>query len=185
LEKPAIGSYFLIMDFQWATAINSQISLPCIPPPWTASTTAYYTKKELKVTGIRNLSSQNQIEDTLIKIEKTCDLNQYECNCGDYESFKVYVGDSYYAPYPLIFPMLISKQYDAIRLYVDVYANANIAPPICLNPLANCSSCLYQNVAEAYLSIPKIKIYYKNTQQYLEELSLILTLLSFLLGVLQ
>jgi len=182
LEKPLLGSYFLIMDFRWATAINTQTPGPCasvIPSP----PGSYYTKKELKIMGIRSLSSQLQNTETLIHINKECELNQYECNCGSYDEFKVYVGNDYYVPYPLVLPMLVYKQFDAIKLYVDVKSYYNGTPPICILPGADCSSCLFQDIAEAYLSIPKIKIYYRNTENYLQELSLILTLLSFVLGV--
>ena len=182
LERPLVGSYFLIIDFQWATAINTQTPGPCSAPPLTPPL-GYYTKKELRVEGIRNISSQLQQTETLIEIKKECDLNLYECNCGNYDSFKVFVGNDYYVPYPTVLPLLVSKQFDAIKLYADVYSYFNGSPPICILPGADCSSCLFQDVAEAYLSIPQIKIYYRNTETYLQELSLILTLLSFVLGV--
>jgi len=166
LEKPEGGSYFLIIPIQWSMSINA--------PPDSGLCYNYSSTREIKVYGIRQISSNVQKKDLLIDINASGYLDQYSDNCQNYDNTLLAVGDSYYMPYYKNMLMLVHSQYDKIELQISIQQNAVYN--------ANCSSPYN---AQCYLEIGPIRVYYVDMFTFLNNLSLILTLLSFLLGVLE
>jgi len=186
--------YFIIMPIKWHTAVNlspDQIVTLCQP---FVSSSFCYVNRELKITGIKQLSSDVQVTKTIAyyKTNKAFDAfsnycsqnftynnnnplsfqscNQFTHTPSDSETPIYYVGTSYYTDPQSPFPLLVHDDFDKVELEINLEATYSIGDP----------SMAW---AETYLEISNIKVYQLNQDEFLNELGLVLTLLGFVLGL--
>jgi len=167
LEKPPSGSYFLIIPLQWgmsnAVPIDGGICYN------------YSTTRTITVYGIKQISQNNTIKDTLIYIDKT-GIFTPATNCCVYDTTEFFgVGDSMYMPDNPLFPMLLfTKGYDQIELEVTIQQQ-NVYDTNCQNPYN----------AQCALEISNIQVYYVDIFSFLNNLSFLLTMVSLLTGLIK
>jgi len=169
LERPAQGSYFLIVPVKWAMAINA--------PPDAGLCQWFSATRTISVYGIRRLSNNNQVKELLTSFNASGYFDNFaQCNQLNFSQYDITVigaGDRYYSLVNYAIPLLVHESYDAIELDVEISIQ---------NALD--SSCQNSYYAQCYLEISNVLVYYFDIVTFLNSLSLLLTLLSFLLGLL-
>jgi len=174
LERPATGSYFLIVPVKWGSSFNA--------PPDSALCYNFSSKAVIEVYGIRQISSSNTVKTLITSFDATGYLytNLVQCDQidttpynNDYYITVLGLGDRYYSLANITIPLLVHETFDSIELDVTIQIE---------NALD--SSCLNSYYAQCYLEISNVLVYYLDITSFLNNLSLILSLLSFLLGVL-
>ena len=180
LEKQPGVSYFLIIPLKIVNVIgNGPTCVPVVAP--------CITNTSIKVKGIRQLSSDVQQKQTIINYSSSSPIGTYDHYCKQnyipkpgcdtydrtppgYETIMLYVGDSYYAPINEPFPLLVYQQFDKLELEVSLHASYP-------------SGSIPLPWTESFLEISNIKVYQLNQDEFLTELSLVLGLLGFVLGI--
>jgi len=195
LEAPQGGSYFIFMPVKWHTAVNlspDEIVANCQP---FVSSSYCYVNRELKITGIKQLSSDVQTKKTIVHYTNNKAFNAFSNYCSKNFTYNntnplttescnqfnhvpssldtntFYVGTSYYTDPKSPFPMLVHDEFDKLELEINLEASYLIGDP----------SMAW---AETYLEISNIQVYYFDQNEALNSISLVLTLLGFVLGVL-
>jgi len=181
LEAQPGVSYFLIIPLKIVNVIgNNPTCVPVVAP--------CITNTSIKVTGIRQLSSDVQQKTTIINYSSSSPIGTFDNYCNQnyipkpggcdtynreppgYETITLYAGDSYYAPPNAPFPMLVYSKFDKLELEVSLHAQYPTG-----------SATLPWT--ETFLEISNIKVYQLNQDEFLNELGLVLTLLGFVLGL--
>ena len=173
LERPATGSYFLIVPVKWAMAINIPLD--------SGLCYMFSTTRKISVYGIRQVSSNNQVKILITSLDAPGYLDNFvQCNQidttpynYDYDITVLGAGDRYYSLANITIPLLVHETFDSIELDVEISIE---------NALD--SSCQNSYYAQCYLEISNVLVYYLDITSFLNNLSFILSLLSFLLGVL-
>ena len=195
LEATQNGSYFIFMPVKWHTAVNlspDEIVANCQP---FVPSNYCYVNRELKITGIKQLSSDVQTKKTIVHYKNNKAFNAFSNYCSKNFTYNntnplttescnqfthtpssldtntFYVGTSYYTDPNSPFPMLVHNEFDKLELEINLEATYLPGNPA-------------MAWAETYLEISDIQVFYFNQDVALNSISMILTLAGFVLGML-